>query len=316
MHVPIRCHVKHDAEALARVSHFLTKSDAEHLSRALLAVSERPLNVGRGLLTYASLRREAGVVRVTVYLAAEAYAISSRRPTAPPPKDLSSGVHKTSAVSTPLAPTHSGTDALELISRQLTLFSLQPVFGHLASPGTVAQAEAISSSLAALQLFSVDLLCFAHEHATDLRLGQCFAELAEAGRAWARRFQATTEKLTIDGASHVSMSPAHDVLREVAYARVAEVISAKDDSLRLLVVMVVSAVSELLLKKGLQFVTDSLPGGALAASDEGDRPSLALRSEVSSLDFPDSVDIETTINRSFESMFRVATAIDRAAFGA
>ena len=95
VHVPIRCYVEHDGEAASRVSRLLSAQDAQRLSRALGAVSNRALDVGRGLLTYASLRREASVVRATVYLAPEVYGITSRGESTPPSQDTTSGVHKT-----------------------------------------------------------------------------------------------------------------------------------------------------------------------------------------------------------------------------
>ena len=79
-------------DAAQGIESLLTPTDADRLSRALIAVSERPLNVGRGLLTYASMRREGGATRVTVYLAPEAYSITSRRPSVPPVSGLNAGL--------------------------------------------------------------------------------------------------------------------------------------------------------------------------------------------------------------------------------
>jgi DMATS type aromatic prenyltransferase len=80
-HVPIRHHVAHDGESLARLSQLLSPAHAERLTDAASAMAERPLQMGRGLVTYASVRMEdqAAGPRVTAYLAPEVYAIASPR---------------------------------------------------------------------------------------------------------------------------------------------------------------------------------------------------------------------------------------------
>jgi len=79
LHVPIRCYVDDDEQAARRVTSLLPPDAAIRLRRTLAAASDRPLGVGRGLLTYASLRPAAGRLRVTVYLAPEVYAIAAPR---------------------------------------------------------------------------------------------------------------------------------------------------------------------------------------------------------------------------------------------
>lgn len=79
LHVPIRCYVDNDEQAAERITSLLPPQAAKRLRRTLAAVADRPLAVGRGLLTYASLRPAPDRLRVTVYLAPEVYAIAAPR---------------------------------------------------------------------------------------------------------------------------------------------------------------------------------------------------------------------------------------------
>jgi DMATS type aromatic prenyltransferase len=70
VHVPVRCYLANDEQATERVQRFLSNGDAAVLNRIVSALSPCALRENRGLITYASLRREKrGDVRVTIYLA-------------------------------------------------------------------------------------------------------------------------------------------------------------------------------------------------------------------------------------------------------
>ena len=312
VHVPIRCYVKHDAEALARVSDLLTATDAARLSRALNAVSDRPLNVGRGLLTYASLRREAAAVRVTVYLAPEAYSITSRRPSVPvPSSDLSSGVHKTSQRNE--APS---VDLHARITRQVDLLHAHPLLSRLRQPGTLAQVQSLISHLSLLALWLGDLFRIARERATDPQTGHRLALHAAAAGALARQFRAELDALGLSAGSLSLYSEEHTVIREVAFAQVADLISAEDDFVRLGMVLAVSATSEELLRAGLAFTNRALGHPSALGADEGssaeELPQLSLAG------MPEAVaaDVCAAADRCFESLLRVVAALERATFGA
>jgi DMATS type aromatic prenyltransferase len=76
IHVPVRCYLSNDAEAADRVCSFLSPSQATDFRRLLSALSPRPLERNSGLITYASLRKARGQLRVTVYLAPQVYAFA------------------------------------------------------------------------------------------------------------------------------------------------------------------------------------------------------------------------------------------------
>ena len=85
IHVPTRCYVEHDGEAMRRTSALLGAEQGARFSAAVQAMAGRPLETGRSLISYVSLRPEADGARVTTYLAPEAFAISAPRAPAQPP---------------------------------------------------------------------------------------------------------------------------------------------------------------------------------------------------------------------------------------
>lgn len=76
--VPVRAYTVNDAEALLRVSEVVGER-APLLRSAVEATAQRPLEMGRGLLSSVSLRPDAYGTRVSVCLAPEAHAISTPR---------------------------------------------------------------------------------------------------------------------------------------------------------------------------------------------------------------------------------------------
>ena len=71
--VPIRWYVEHDAAALARTLPFIPVDQRENLRAAINKMAEHSLEVGRGLLSYVTLKNVKDGVCVTVYLSGEAY---------------------------------------------------------------------------------------------------------------------------------------------------------------------------------------------------------------------------------------------------
>ena len=83
LHVPIRRHAPDDEQALRRACELLDHRSAARLERTIRGWAMRPLEAGRGSITYASCREEASGTRLTVYLAPQLYAIAAPR-TVPP----------------------------------------------------------------------------------------------------------------------------------------------------------------------------------------------------------------------------------------
>jgi hypothetical protein len=75
VHVPIRCYVRSDAEALERTAAFLSQRHQRLLRSAADALASRSLDARPGLISYVSLRRTATDLRVATYLSPEAYGV-------------------------------------------------------------------------------------------------------------------------------------------------------------------------------------------------------------------------------------------------
>jgi DMATS type aromatic prenyltransferase len=112
LHVPVRSYVPSDAHAARNMYSLLDRDGADTLRRSLAAISDRALDMGRGLITYASLRPTQHALRLTAYLAPQSYAIA-----APRPDSLELGVPLSSAaaISQCLRPTLE--DTADLLTR-------------------------------------------------------------------------------------------------------------------------------------------------------------------------------------------------------
>jgi hypothetical protein len=79
LHLPVRSYLQDDFEIARRACRFLTFPQRVRYMRALVGLSERPLETGRGLQTYVSLRASPGRQAVTVYLAPQVYSVTPTR---------------------------------------------------------------------------------------------------------------------------------------------------------------------------------------------------------------------------------------------
>jgi hypothetical protein len=73
LHLPVRDYLTQDLEIAERVCEFLDPEQQGAFLRALAAVAERPLQAGRGLTTYVSLRATPAREAMTFYLAPQLY---------------------------------------------------------------------------------------------------------------------------------------------------------------------------------------------------------------------------------------------------
>lgn len=77
LHLPVRSYLSDDFEIARRTCAFLSFPQRVRFMRAITALSERPLESGRGLQTYVSLRASPGKQAVTIYLAPMVYSTPS-----------------------------------------------------------------------------------------------------------------------------------------------------------------------------------------------------------------------------------------------
>jgi DMATS type aromatic prenyltransferase len=88
LHVPVRCYTHNDQESLERIRLLQEPRTHAVLEQAVRALAHRPLDVGTGLIQWASMRRQDGKVRTTFYLATEAYGLRAQHEVAPQPPML------------------------------------------------------------------------------------------------------------------------------------------------------------------------------------------------------------------------------------
>jgi hypothetical protein len=79
LYLPVRAFVDHDQMAVERITGWLDDAERPLWSSAVAAAASRPLDAGRGLVQWASLKRRSGRRRLTFYLAPEAYSRFSPR---------------------------------------------------------------------------------------------------------------------------------------------------------------------------------------------------------------------------------------------
>lgn len=88
LHVPVRCYVGNDGQTMERIRYLLEPQGHALLKRAVSALAHRQLDAGAGLIQWASMRRQGGKIRTTVYLATEAYSAPASRAVTPEPQAL------------------------------------------------------------------------------------------------------------------------------------------------------------------------------------------------------------------------------------
>jgi hypothetical protein len=79
LHVPIREYVEHDEQALQRATQLLDRMTARRVREMVTAVAGRPLEMGRALITYVSLRPSGADARMALYLSPELFGIAAPR---------------------------------------------------------------------------------------------------------------------------------------------------------------------------------------------------------------------------------------------
>jgi len=257
VHVPTRCYVSNDAESVLRAAELLGPQ-ANALRAGVEGMAGRPLEMGRGLVTYVSVRPAADGTRVTTYLAPEAHSISTPRRTtlpaafppslAPPPPDPSlappalahSFVRALGSHGT--AGTQSFSLVEDLIASSAAMLRMHPLLARLEGKGSVAQMQVLAPR------FTFYVMCFQDM----LRLGQTLTadpvlkELAVTHEAEDRGhelwFLSDLEALGVERDLGWTFSPEHAVTRDISYRIMSEIMSATHDATRLAVLLALEAI--------------------------------------------------------------------------
>lgn len=240
LHVPIRRHAPDDEHALRRACELLDPRAAARLERTIRGWAMRPLDAGRGLITYASCRGEASGTRLTVYLAPQLFAIATPRTLTPPApvyshiRELDDRAHVGVNGRTMLA-------VRERISSNRKVLSKHSFIRRLESAGSYDAIRSVARQLTFFVLAFQDMLRLARMHAGEGPL----AELARAHEAEDRGheqwFLSDLEVLDLDLDLRWVFSSAHATTRDVSYAIMSDVLRATDDRSRLAVLLSLEA---------------------------------------------------------------------------
>jgi DMATS type aromatic prenyltransferase len=334
VHVPTRCYVGNDAESVLRAGELLGPLAAE-LRAGVEGMAGRPLEMGRGLVSYVSVRPAPDGTRVTAYLAPEAHAISTPRHTAlpaslfptsrsfgdmslAPPPVVHSLVRMLGSSTKPGGQSFSVVE--ELIASSAAVLRAHPLLKRLEGAGTAEQMQVLAPR------FTFYVLCFQDM----LRLGSALTkdpvlkELAVTHEAedhgheqW---FLYDLEALGVKQNLAWTFSPEHAVTRDISYRIMSEIFGATHDATRLGVLLalegigaeffgrVIGYLERLGRAQGLRYFARS---HQLVEQShevfEGDAQSRLAAIEVPSAVMPEVV---RAVTRTFEAMARLGDDID------
>jgi DMATS type aromatic prenyltransferase len=218
LHVPVRCYARDDDQVVARVDDMLAGSQGGRFAAAVARFAGRPLEAGRGLVTYLSLRRSPDRQRrLVAYLSPEVYRVQP-----------------------PAAPPHTLLAVQQRVAARQAELGRHPFIQRLAGAAPV-ETEALARGLTFFVMAFQDVLRLCARLVTDERLQPLARTHASEDAGHEQWFLHDLRCLGVEASLAFVFSAAHQVPREVGYALVAEVMRASDDSQRLAVVMALEA---------------------------------------------------------------------------
>jgi DMATS type aromatic prenyltransferase len=242
LHVPVRCYVADDREAVDRVCTILTDREGATLRRAVASIAARPLESGRGLVTYVSLRPERSGRCVTVYLSPELYATSHPKsssvlPTSEMPKV--SMIRDLKPSSSKVAFTLE--DVQAAVASHQQILSLHPFLSRLEGKPSLEQTRLVARRLAFFVMCFQDVLRLTHRTMTDPEIKKIakLHALEDAGHDhW---YLHDLARFGIACDVGWLFSEDHEKTRDVAYSQIADVLRSADDRSRLAVALSLEA---------------------------------------------------------------------------
>lgn len=220
LHVPVRCHVVSDRVALRGARSLCAPRDGRLLERVVTALATRPLDAGRGLITYVSLRRILERVRVTAYLAPQPFAVTATRPPSPRMKVR---------------------DLFKMIEAARGPYAAHPFFARLEQGIAIEDARRVAQRLSVFAMTFQDMLRHARERCTDVGLATVLHqhELEDHGHdAW---FLADLEVLGLSRDLGRAFAEDQAAIRDASYDIIGALRGAHHDVTRVAVVLALEA---------------------------------------------------------------------------
>jgi hypothetical protein len=242
-YVPIRTCVDNDAEAVERACSFLSGHDASLLRRVCAGIADRPLEAGRGLLTYVGLRQDADRVRLTAYLSPQIYSVAT-------PRRLEGSAPRvpTASVIRDLRPntTQDGQPATfkeirATVAEYQRILSTHPFLTHLENEATYAEVLRIVPRVAFFVMCFQDVLRLVYEKTTapEFKSIARTHELEDKGHdLW---YLHDVEHLGLSCNVQDLFSKETKAIRDIAYTQIADALNAADDRSRFGIVLALEA---------------------------------------------------------------------------
>ncbi|HEX5098703.1 MAG TPA: tryptophan dimethylallyltransferase family protein [Polyangiaceae bacterium] len=264
VHVPTRCYVGNDAESVLRAGE-LVGPLATALRAGVEGMAGRPLEMGRGLVTYVSVRPVADGTRVTTYLAPEAHAISTPRhstlpmsffPTLAPSSETSLARSSEMSLSPPPAVesfvrtlgtgAQSGGQSFAvveaLIASSARSLRAHPLLVRLEGAGTVEEMQVLAPRFTFYVMCFQDMLRLGSALTTDPVLKELAVTHEAEDLGHEQWFLYDLEALGVERNLAWTFSPEHAVTRDISYRIMSEIVGATHDATRLAVLLALEAI--------------------------------------------------------------------------
>lgn len=251
LHFPARCYVRDDAQLAARLRELVPGDRGNQLMGAVEDYAERDLAIGRGLMTYVSLRRatESSGPRVVVYLSPETYQVA-------PPQQLKSEVVLSAPPESPML------QLLAHVEHRKEGLKAHPFIQLLESSNDRNDVRAFSDGLSFFVLAFQDILRLAADRVEDPLLRRIAQDHHREDAGHDLWFLQDAEQLGLDVSARRLFSSEHCVAREVGYELVADVLRSDSDASKLAVVFALEAVGEVFFERVISILerTNSVRG--------------------------------------------------------
>jgi hypothetical protein len=242
-YVPVRACAANDAEALERACACLSSQDAALLRRVAGAVTDRPLEDGRGLLTYVGVRQEGDRARVTAYLSPQIYSVATPRrfdsaarhnPTESLIRDLKPSIEHDE-------PATTFKEIQQTVADHQRVLGQHPFLTHLKNDATFDEVLRVVPRVAFFVMCFQDVLRLVYERTTEPLL-KAFArthELEDKGHdLW---YLHDLDYLGLACNVQDLFSKEAKTIRDIAYTQIADAINAADDRSRFGIVLALEA---------------------------------------------------------------------------
>jgi DMATS type aromatic prenyltransferase len=237
LHVPIRCYLSNDDEALDRALGLVRElgiAVESGFAAGIETWAGRPLHVGRGMLTYVSCRRAEQGVRATFYLAPQLYAISSTRTARKLPRP-----RRDSHIRELAPETHTMHVVQERIEQHTSELRQHSFLQRLLDgEQSLASVQALARRLTFFVLVFQDMLRLTAKRMTHPVLAAMARTHQQEDKGHDIWFLSDLKGLRAEPELKELFSDQHEVSRDVAYELLSLLLRSRDDRARMAVLMV------------------------------------------------------------------------------